>query len=212
MKPVVPDDQQRHERLRRLWAAEESLARACWRYANATGDAAFAVQEMVRSQLARPLPGIWHHLPLAVRQLPGLMDAIDHALSEQRERLRRASRGRYTQLAMLQQSALLALAQAQLAATSTSVSFDVIIAEARCQDLVRTAQLVVEQDAMREAAYELGDDHPADLEACHGLYLAAEEAIAGFEEKLQAGHSLAEALAVDILLEAEFSLPPGSPA
>ena len=113
---------------------------------------------------------------------------------------------------MLQQSALLALAQAQLTATSTSVSFDVIIAEARCQDLVRTAQLVVEQDAMREAAYELGDDHPADLEACHGLYLAAEEAIAGFEEKLQAGQSLAEALAVDILLEAELSIPPGSPA
>jgi hypothetical protein len=140
------------------------------------------------------------------------MDAIDAALSEQRERLRRSSRGRYTQLAMLQQSALLALAQAQLAATSTTVAFDVIIAEARCQDLVRIAQLVIEQEAMREAAYELGDDHPADLEACRGLYLAAEEAIAGFEERLQSGQSLAEALAVEILLEAEFSLPPGSPA
>jgi len=212
MKPVVPDDQQRHERLRRLWAAEESLARACWRYAKSTGDAGFAVQEMVRSQLSRPLPGFWYHLPLAVRQLPGLMEAIDGALSEQRERFRRSGRGRFTQLATLQQSALLALAQAQLAATGTATSFEVIIAEARCQELIRTAQLVVEQDAMREAAYELGDDHPADLDACRGLYFAAEEAVADFDEKVQTGQSLAEAFAVDILLEAAFSTPPGSPA
>jgi len=212
MKPVVPDDQQRHERLRRLWAAEESLARACWRYATSTGDATFAVQEMVRGQLSRPLPGFWHSIPLAVRQLPGLMDAIDRALADQRERLRQSSRGRYTQLATLQQSALLALAQSQLAATGTTASFDVLIAEARCQDLIRTAQLLVEQDAMREAAYQLGDDHPADLDACHGLYLAAEEAVADFEEKIHAGESLAEIFAVDILLEAEVSTPPGSPA
>jgi hypothetical protein len=208
MKPVVPHDQQRHERLRRLWAAEESLARGCWRYAKSTGDSEFAVQEMVRGQLARPLPGSWHYYPLAIRQVPGLMAAIEVALAEQREQVRGSCRGRYTLLAMLQQTALLALAQAQLGSAGATRSWDVIIAEARCRELVRLAQLQVEQDAMREAAHTLGDDHPADLNACHELYLAAEDATAGFEERVQAGKSLAETFAVEILLEAELPTSP----
>jgi hypothetical protein len=43
MKPVVPNDQQRHEYLRTLWGREGSLGRACWRYATMTGDTVFAV-------------------------------------------------------------------------------------------------------------------------------------------------------------------------
>ena len=32
---------------------------------------------------------------------------------------------------------------------------------------------------MREAAHALGDDHPADLNACHELYVAADRMLAG---------------------------------
>ena len=75
------------------------------------------------------------------------------------------------------------------------------MAEARCRDLALMARLLMEQEAMREAAHEMGDDHPADLTACRLLYWAAEEVLEAFDRRLDAGEPLAEALAVEILLE-----------
>ena len=68
-------------------------------------------------------------------------------------------------------------------------------------DMVLMARVLMEQEAMREAAHELGDDHPADLTACRMLYWAAEEALEGFDRRLEAGLPLAEALAVEVLVE-----------
>jgi hypothetical protein len=199
MKPAVPNDQQRHEYLRTLWGREGSLGRACWRYATMTGDTVFAVQEMVRGQLGRPVPGQWQQVPLEVAQYPGLQESIFSALTAQRDEVRRAQGRRFTMLALLQQAALRDLTSAQRQAQSGYR--DAAVAEARCRDLTLIARLLMEQDAMREAAHELGDDHPADLTACRLLYWAAEEALESFDRKLELGAPLSEALAAEVLLE-----------
>lgn len=197
MKPASPNEQQRHEYLRSLWSREGSLGRACWRYATMTGDTVFSVQEMVRGQLSRPVPGLWQRLPNRVVEHPGLQEMIHGALGIQRDELRRAHSRRFTTLALLQQAALkdLAVARGKNNYRETTVS------EARCQDLVLMARLLIEQESMREAAHDLGDDHPADLTACRLLYWSAEEALETFDRKLEEGQPLAEALAIQILLE-----------
>jgi hypothetical protein len=199
MKPIVPNDQQRHEYLRTLWGREGSLGRACWRYATMTGDTVFAVQEMVRGQLGRPVPGLWQQVPLEIAEHPGLQESLYAALAAQRDEVRRAHTRRFTMLALLQQAALrdLTVAQQQGPAGYREVS----IAEARCRDLALMARLLIEQESMREAAHDLGDDHPADLTACRMLYWAAEESLESFDRKLEAGMPLAEALAAEVLLE-----------
>ncbi len=199
MKPLVPNDQQRHEYLRTLWAREGSLGRACWRYATMTGDTVFAVQEMVRGQLSRPVPGLWQQMPMEVAQHPGLQEALHSALAAQRDEVRRGQARRYTMLALLQQAALRDLTQAQQ--KGPAGYREVTVSEARCRDLALIGRLLIEQDAMREAAFELGDDHPADLTACRLLYWAAEESLESFDRKLEAGQPLAEALAPEILIE-----------
>ncbi len=199
MKPVVPHDQQRHEYLRTLWGREGSLGRACWRYATMTGDTVFAVQEMVRGQLTRPIPGLWHQVPVEVAEHPGLAEVLHSALAAQREEVRRAATRRFTMLALLQQAALRDLSIARHAGAARYR--EAIVADTRCRDLVLIARMLVEQEAMREAAHELGDDHPADLTACRMLYWAAEEALEAFDQRLQSGMALAEALAVEVLLE-----------
>lgn len=199
MKPAVPNDQQRHEYLRTLWGREGSLGRACWRYATMTGDTVFAVQEMVRGQLGRPVPGLWQQVPLEVAEYPGLQEAVFSALAAQRDEVRRAQNRRFTMLALLQQAALRDLSTAQ--AQGSAANRDASVSEARCRDLMLIARLLIEQEAMREAAHELGDDHPADLTACRLLYWAAEEALETLDRKLSMGIQLAEALAVEVLLE-----------
>ena len=199
MKPAVPNEQERHEYLRTLWGREGSLGRACWRYATMTGDTIFAVQEMVRGQLGRPVPGLWQQLPFEVAGYPGLQEAMHLAFAAQRDEIRRAHGRRFTMLALLQQAALRDLSVAQH--QGTAGYRDVTLAEARCRDLALIARLLIEQDAMREAAHELGDDHPADLTACRLLYWAAEESLEAFDKKLEAGQPLSEALAAEVLLE-----------
>ncbi|MDZ4864018.1 MAG: hypothetical protein SGJ01_11300 [Gemmatimonadota bacterium] len=199
MKPVVPNDQQRHEYLRTLWAREGSLGRACWRYATMTSDTVFAVQEMVRGQLFRPVPGLWQQVPLEIAEQPGLQETLHAALSIQRDEVRRAQGRRFTMLALLQQAALRDLTVAR--PKGTAGFRETLIAEARCRDLALIARLLIEQEAMCETAHELGDDHPADLTACRLLYWAAEEALEAFDRKLEAGQPLAEALAAEILIE-----------
>lgn len=176
------------------------MGRACWRYATMTGDTVFAVQEMVRGQLSRPVPGLWQHMPLDVGQFPGLQEAVYAALAAQRDEVRRSYGRRFTMLALLQQAALRDLTVAH--ERGSAGYREVTVAEARCRDLALMARLLIEQEAMREAAYELGEDHPADLTACRSLYWAAEEALEAFDLKLESGQPLAEALAVEILLEA----------
>jgi hypothetical protein len=199
MKPIVPNDQQRHEYLRTLWGREGSLGRACWRYATMTGDTVFAVQEMVRSQLSRPVPGLWPQVPLEIVEHPGLQESLYAALAAQRDEVRRAHTRRFTMLALLQQAALRDLTVAQ--SLGQAGYRDVTVSESRCRDLALMARLLIEQEAMREAAYDLGDDHPADLTACRMLYWAAEESLEAFDRKLEAGLPLAEALAAEVLLE-----------
>jgi hypothetical protein len=164
-----------------------------------TGDTVFAVQEMVRGQLGRPVPGLWHQVPLEIAEHPGLQESMAAALTAQREEVRRAPGRRYTLLALLQQASLrdLTLSQRQGPEGYRGVT----IAEARCRDLALMARVLIEQDAMREAAHELGDEHPADLTACRLLYWAAEEALEGLDRRLEAGMPLAEALAVEVLVE-----------
>jgi len=202
MKPAPGNDQQRSEYLRTLWIKEGSLGRACWRYATMTGDSVFAVQEMVRSQLARPIPGLWNHIPLDVASHPGLQEEVLVALDAQREEVRRSPGRRYTMLALLQQAALRDLTNAHQ--RGPSGYRDLAISEARCRDLGLMARVLVEQEAMREAAHELGDQHPADLTACRLLYWAAQEALDDFDKRIESGMPLAEALAIEVLLE---SLP-----
>ncbi len=199
MKPAVPNDQQRHEYLRTLWGREGSLGRACWRYATMTGDTVFAVQEMVRGQLSRPVPGLWQQVPVEVAEYPGLSETLHAALGAQRDEVRRAAGRRYTMIALLQQAALRDLTVARQAGAPRYR--DAIISDARCRDLALLARVLIEQEAMREAAHELGDDHPADLTACRMLYWAAEEALEGFDRRLESGMPLAEALAVEVLVE-----------
>jgi hypothetical protein len=199
MKPAVPNDPQRHEYLRSLWSREGSLGRACWRYATMTGDTVFAVQEMVRGQLGRPVPGLWQHLPLDVVGHPGLQELIHGSLTAQRDEIRRAHGRRFTMLSLLQQAALRDLARAQ--EKGPEGYREISVAEARCRDLALMARLLVEQEAMREAAHDLGDDHPADLTACRLLYWAAEETLEGLDRRLDDGEPLSEVLAVEILLE-----------
>jgi hypothetical protein len=199
MKPAVPNDQQRHEYLRTLWGREGSLGRACWRYATMTGDTVFAVQEMVRGQLGRPVPGLWQQVPPEVDEYPGLQESVFSALAAQRDEVRRAQNRRFTMLALLQQAALRDLSTAQ--AQGSVANREATVSEARCRDLMLIARLLIEQEAMREAAHELGDDHPADLTACRLLYWAAEEALETLDRKLAMGTQLAEALAVEVLLE-----------
>jgi hypothetical protein len=199
MRPSIPNEPERHEYLRRLWGKEGALGRACWRYATMTGDTVFAVQEMVRGQLSRPVPGLWRQMPLEVAAHPGLQESVHAALAAQRKEVRRAHGRRLTMLALLQQAALRDLAQAQ--ARGPAGYRDITMAEARCRDLVLMARLLIEQEAMREAVHQLGDQHPADLVACRTLYWAAEEALEAFDRRLDAGEALAEAMAVEILLE-----------
>lgn len=199
MKPAVPNDRQRHEYLRTLWGKEGSLGRACWRYATMTGDTVFAVQEMVRSQLARPVPGLWNQIPLDIAEHPRLQEELQMALDAQREEVRRATGRRYTMLALLQQAALRDLTEGHKLGPAGFRA--VTIGEARCRDLALMARVLVEQEAMREAAHELGDDHPADLTACRLLYWAAQEALDEFDKCIEAGAPLAEALAIEVLLE-----------
>jgi hypothetical protein len=204
MKPAVPNDQQRHEYLRTLWGREGSLGRACWRYATMTGDTVFAVQEMVRGQLGRPVPGLWQQVPLEVAEYPGLQETVFAALATQRDEVRRAHGRRFTMAALLQQASLRDLSVAQR--HGAACYREAAVAEARCRDLALIARLLVEQEAMREAAHELGDDHPADLTACRLLYWAAEESLEVLDRKLEAGQPLAEALAVEVLLESVPSI------
>lgn len=199
MKPAPVNDQQRTEYLRTLWIKEGSLGRACWRYATMTGDSVFAVQEMVRSQLSRPVPGLWNHIPLDVASHPGLQEEVMVALDVQRDEVRRAPGRKYTMLALLQQASLRDLTTAHQ--RGPNGYRDLTVAEARCRDLGLMARVLVEQEAMREAAYELGDEHPADLTACRLLYWAAQEALDDFDKRLEAGMPLAEALAIEVLLE-----------
>lgn len=202
MKPPAPNDQQRSEYLRTLWIKEGSLGRACWRYATMTGDTVFAVQEMVRSQLSRPVPGLWNQIPLDVASQPGLQEEVLVALDVQRDEVRRSPGRRYTMLALLQQAALRDLTNAH---QRGQAGFrELAVSEARCRDLGLMARVMIEQEAMREAAHDLGDEHPADLTACRLLYWAAQEALDEFDKQLEAGMPLAEALAVEVLLE---SLP-----
>jgi len=164
-----------------------------------TGDAVFAVQEMVRGQLGRPVPGLWQQLPLHVAEHPGLQEMIHAALTVQRDEVRRAHARRFTMLALLQQASLRDLTVAQ---RKKPTGFrEIAVADARCRDLTLMGRLLVEQECMREAAHDLGDDHPADLTACRLLYWASEEALESFDRKLEAGQPLAEALAAEVLLE-----------
>jgi hypothetical protein len=204
MKPAVPNEQQRHEYLRTLWGREGSLGRACWRYATMTGDTVFAVQEMVRGQLGRPVPGLWQQVPLEVAEYPGLQETVFSALAAQRDEVRRAHTRRFTMVALLQQASLRDLSAAQR--QGTAGYREAAVAEARCRDLALIARLLIEQEAMREAAHELGDDHPADLTACRLLYWAAEEALEVLDRKLEAGLPLADAVAVEVLLESVPSI------
>ncbi len=205
MKPSQRNDGDRHEYLRSLWAKEGGLGRACWLYATTTGDTVFAVQEMVRSQLRRPVPGLWQHLSSELGNHPGIREAVQAALEAQREEVRRAHGRRFTMLALLQQAALRDLTAAHQRGAGASRA--VTIAETRCRDLALMARLLIEQEAMREAAHHLGEDHPANLTACRTLYWAAEEALEAFDLKLEAGQPLAEALAVEILLESLGGAP-----
>jgi hypothetical protein len=198
MLPRTPNRNQ-VEALRKLWSREGTLGGAAWRYAAMTQDYGFAVREMLREQLDEPIPGLWIQSPVGTDQHPSTSEAIFETLARQRMTVRN-SRGRhFTILAQLQGCALEDLAHAQ---TETGLGErHVTFAELRCQDLVLMARLLVEQGAMLEAAHSLGMDHPANRDACRALFRASLDSLEMFDRKLSSGMSLAEALAVDILLE-----------
>jgi hypothetical protein len=193
------------ETLRRLWSREGSLGGAAWRYAAMTQDYGFAVREMLREQIGDPVPGLWVQSPLASDRHPSVEEAIFETLARQRMAVRNARGRRFTILAELQRKALEDLTQAQ--AETGLGERHVTFAELRCQDLVLMARLLVEQDAMLEAAHELGMEHPADRTACRVLFRASLDALEPFDKRLGSGMALAEAAAIEILLE---SLTTGS--
>jgi len=201
--PPISKEQQQHETFRDLWSREGTLARAARRYGALTNDYGFALREMLRGQLSRPIPGLWLTMPREIGEHPGLQEEIFESLADQRDELRNA-RGRiFTAIAALQRAALNEISR-------PGVGFrEVTIAEARCKDLVLVARLLIEQAAMYEAVNALGSDHPADADACETLFRASERALTEFDGKLEDGMSLQEALAVEILLESLEPRPPG---
>jgi len=204
MLPRSPNRNQT-EAFRKLWSREGTLGGAAWRYAAMTQDYGFAVREMLREQLEDPIPGLWIQSPLGTNEHPSVSEAIFETLARQRMSVRNAHGRHFTVLAQLQGCALEDLAHAQ---TETGLGErHVTFAELRCQDLVLMARLLVEQGAMLEAAHDLGMDHPANRDACRALFRASLESLELFDRKLSAGMSLAEALAVEVLLE---SLTTGS--
>lgn len=187
------------ESFRRLWSREGSLGGAAWRYAALTQDYNFSVREMLREQVGDPVPGLWIQSPLGTGQHPSTEEAIFETLARQRMAVRNSRGRRYTVLAELQRKALEDLTQAQ--GETGLGERHVTFAELRCQDLILMARLLVEQEAMMEAAHELGMDHPADRTACRTLFRASLESLEPFDKRLAAGMNLGEALAIDILLE-----------
>jgi hypothetical protein len=164
-----------------------------------TQDYGFAVREMLRDQLTEPVPGLWLQLPLELAEHPGLQETVFDALASQRTTVQHSRGRRYTTLAQLQRQSLEDLSRGH--GEAGGHFREVTIGEARCKDLVLMARLLVEQNAMLEAAHDLGMDHPADRAACRTLFRASLEALEDFDRRLESGMALAEALAIEILLE-----------
>jgi hypothetical protein len=202
--PFVSDDMRQHRTFREMWTHEGSLARAANRYAEATGDCEFALREMMRDQLDRPIPGLCLALPLRLAEEPVLQQEIFEALAMQRDEIRRA-RGRvFGALAGLQQATLNGLARSGREPAFSEVTR----AEACCKDLMLVARLLVEQAAIREAAHLLGRDQPLNIDACRALLKSSDSAMSEFDLKLEAGWPLQRILMVEILVESLNQLPP----
>ncbi|MEP6573124.1 MAG: hypothetical protein ABJD11_10530 [Gemmatimonadota bacterium] len=203
--PFVSDQTRQHQTFRELWAREGSLARAANSYAGKTGDCEFALREMLRDQLERPIPGLCLTLPRRLADEPALQQEIFEALAVQREEIRRSHGRIFGALAGLQQAILNSLARAG----SEPAFGQITLAEARCKDLMLVARLLVEQAAIHEAAHDCGRDHPLDLRLCKILLKASDGTLAEFDLKLEAGWPLQRILMVEILVESLSLIPPG---
>jgi hypothetical protein len=207
----APSGHQPYDTLLQLWAQQGSLGRAADRYATLTGDCQFAVRAMLEDQLNRPMPGLWLALPVSVSEDPRVQRELTDAIGWQRAAIQRSPGRVFTAIAGLYEVAIQRVLE--IGDSPNGSLTDLLIAEACCGDLLLVARLLVEQQAMMEARYHLGQDRIPDRALVRALRYAGDAVLFELDPKLQSGVPLHEALAAEILLETLATVPnPGSPA
>lgn len=197
--PSVSNSLQQYDTFRELWRKRGSLARAAAKYAQGTGDHVFAVQEMLREHHEWPIPGLWDALKTEPRDDVTVHQAIRDALSEQRVAFRRGRNAPFTTLARLQNEALGWMKEPRLGLPSEAVTS--AVAEACYKNVVLTARMLVEQQAMREALHNYGIHRSADEIMVTTMRRASDLVLADLDGKLETGILLEDAVAPDILIE-----------
>ncbi len=197
--PSVSNSLQQYDTFRDLWRRRGSLGRAAAKYAQGTGDHAFAIQEMLRVHHEWPIPGLWEALRGEDREEPEVQQAIREALGEQRQDYLRGRRTPFTTLATLQRDVIGWLRRPELGLPGENL--EVVVTEACYKNLVLAGRMLLEQAAMRECLYDLGSDREADEAMVTLLRRASDRALFDLDSRLEGGVLLEEAFAVEMLLE-----------
>lgn len=197
--PSVSNSLQQYDTFRELWRRRGSLGRAAAKYAQGTGDYAFAVQEMLRVHHEWPIPGLWEALRGAESDEPEAQQAIREVLAEQRQDYLRGRRSPFATLAALQRDVIGWLRRPELGLPGEEL--EVVVTEACYKNLVLAGRMLLEQSAMRECLYQLGSDRTADEAMVTLLRRASDRVLFDLDSRLEGGVLLEEAFAVEILLE-----------
>jgi hypothetical protein len=197
--PSVSNSLQQYDTFRELWRKRGSLARAAAKYAQGTGDHVFAVQEMLREHHEWPIPGLWDSLKAEQQDEVTIHQAIRDALAEQRVNFRRGRNSPFTTLAKLQNEALAWMREPRLGLPSENCT--AAVAEACYKNVVLTARMLVEQQAMREALHSFGIHRSADDVMVTTMRRSSDIVLGDLDAKLETGMLLEDALAPEIVIE-----------
>jgi hypothetical protein len=197
--PSVSNSLQQYDAFRELWRKRGSLARAAAKYAQSTGDHVFAVQEMLREHHEWPIPGLWDSLKTEPSDEVTVQQSVRDALAEQRVAFRRGRNNPYTTLAQLQTEALAWMRGPRLGLPSEMAT--AAVAEACYKNVVLTARMLIEQQAMREALHSFGIHRSADDVMVTTMRRASDLVLSDLDSKLETGMLLEDGLAAEILIE-----------
>lgn len=197
--PSVSNSLQQYDTFRELWRKRGSLARAAAKYSQGTGDHVFAVQEMLREHHEWPIPGLWDSLKSEPRDDASVHQAIRESLGEQRVAFRRGRSQPLTTIAKQQSEVLAWMREPKLGLPSEAST--AAVAEACYKNLVLTARMLVEQQAMREALHAFGIHRAADEIMVTTMRRASDLVLSELDSKLETGMLLEDAVAADILIE-----------
>lgn len=195
----VSESLQQYDAFRELWRKRGSLARAAAKYAQATGDHGFALQEMLREHYEWPLPGLWDALRVAPRGNDDFELAVRDALTAQRLQFLAGRRRPFQTLARLQQEVLEQIRTPRLGIPQDPAA--TMVSEAVYKHLVLLARMLVEQGAMREALHRLGADREADDMVVTSLRRASDIVLNELDLRLEGGMLLEDALVAEMLIE-----------